>query len=166
MLVEICAHVSASACDVGTAPNQTLNGLPTSSTVNGDPGAGGELSYLPGMYPTFSYQRDRRSCLITTRSTLESLHVRRREPSRSHSLGWHVRRTFGARDRYLRMSFGSPVASVLFMSFQEAQISGGAGQVSQSAQWGPFNNEYIWFNTSSNLIIPNLVNSTLNTYIG
>ncbi|KAK7468726.1 hypothetical protein VKT23_003229 [Stygiomarasmius scandens] len=36
------------ACDVGTAPNQTLNGLPTSATVNGDPGSGGALSYLPG----------------------------------------------------------------------------------------------------------------------
>ncbi|KAJ7042400.1 beta-glucan synthesis-associated protein [Mycena alexandri] len=48
----------------------------------------------------------------------------------------------------------------------EAQISDGAGQVSQSAQWGPFNNEYIWFNTSDNLIIPDPANSVLNTYIG
>ncbi|KAJ7099618.1 beta-glucan synthesis-associated protein [Mycena crocata] len=48
----------------------------------------------------------------------------------------------------------------------EAQISGGKGQVSQSAQWAPFNDKYIWFNTSDNLIIPDLVNSELNTYIG
>ncbi|KAF5374999.1 hypothetical protein D9758_000440 [Tetrapyrgos nigripes] len=36
------------ACDVGTAPNQTINGLPYAATVNGDQGAGGVLSYLPG----------------------------------------------------------------------------------------------------------------------
>ncbi|KAF7339606.1 Glycoside hydrolase family 16 protein [Mycena sanguinolenta] len=36
------------ACDVGTAPNQTINGLPEAATINGDPGVGGELSYLPG----------------------------------------------------------------------------------------------------------------------
>jgi beta-glucan synthesis-associated protein KRE6 len=36
------------SCDVGTAPNQTLNGLPLAATVNGDPQANGELSYLPG----------------------------------------------------------------------------------------------------------------------
>ncbi|TFK30804.1 beta-glucan synthesis-associated protein [Coprinopsis marcescibilis] len=36
------------ACDVGTAPNQTLNGQPYQATVDGDPGANGALSYLPG----------------------------------------------------------------------------------------------------------------------
>ncbi|KAF4622899.1 hypothetical protein D9613_002128 [Agrocybe pediades] len=36
------------ACDVGTAPNQTVNGLPLAATVNGDPSVGGVLSYLPG----------------------------------------------------------------------------------------------------------------------
>lgn len=36
------------ACDVGTAPNQTLNGLPIAATENGDRSAGGALSYLPG----------------------------------------------------------------------------------------------------------------------
>ncbi|KIK70822.1 glycoside hydrolase family 16 protein [Collybiopsis luxurians FD-317 M1] len=35
-------------CDVGTAPNQTHNGLPAAATVNGDPSADGALSYLPG----------------------------------------------------------------------------------------------------------------------
>ncbi|KII93777.1 glycoside hydrolase family 16 protein [Plicaturopsis crispa FD-325 SS-3] len=35
-------------CDVGTAPNQTLNGLPIAATENGDKGNGGVLSYLPG----------------------------------------------------------------------------------------------------------------------
>ncbi|ESK98039.1 glycoside hydrolase family 16 protein [Moniliophthora roreri MCA 2997] len=36
------------ACDVGTAPNQTMNGLPLAATINGDPSANGALSYLPG----------------------------------------------------------------------------------------------------------------------
>ncbi|KAJ7630781.1 beta-glucan synthesis-associated protein [Roridomyces roridus] len=118
------------ACDVGTAPNQTLNSLPASSTVNGDPGAGGELSYLPG-------QRLSR-CTCAGES----------HPGPVHSDGTYVGRS-------------APEIDIF-----EAQISGGSGQVSQSAQWGPFNNEYIWFNTSDNLIIPNLVNSTLNSYIG
>ena len=33
---------------MGTAPNQTLNGLPVSATEFGDPTANGVLSYLPG----------------------------------------------------------------------------------------------------------------------
>ncbi|KAJ7583333.1 beta-glucan synthesis-associated [Mycena floridula] len=36
------------ACDVGTAPNQTHNGLPLAATVNGDPYNGDVLSYLQG----------------------------------------------------------------------------------------------------------------------
>ena len=35
-------------CDVGTAPNQTRNGLPHAATVNGDPSFNDALSYLPG----------------------------------------------------------------------------------------------------------------------
>ncbi|EKM61142.1 glycoside hydrolase family 16 protein [Phanerochaete carnosa HHB-10118-sp] len=40
------------------------------------------------------------------------------------------------------------------------------GQVSQSGQWGPFNAEYQWFNTSANLIIPNTTLTVLNPYMG
>ncbi|KIM66344.1 glycoside hydrolase family 16 protein [Scleroderma citrinum Foug A] len=36
------------SCDVGTAPNQTYNGLPIAALENGDPYNGGVLSYLPG----------------------------------------------------------------------------------------------------------------------
>lgn len=36
------------SCDVGTAPNQTLNGLPLAAVVDGDHAYGGALSYLPG----------------------------------------------------------------------------------------------------------------------
>lgn len=50
----------------------------------------------------------------------------------------------------------------------EAQIQGDplTGQVSQSAQWAPFNHGYIWENTTQNLIIANPSISSLNTYIG
>jgi len=50
----------------------------------------------------------------------------------------------------------------------EAQITGDplTGQVSQSGQWAPFNNEYTWFNTTDNLIITDPTVSELNGYKG
>ncbi|OSX59472.1 glycoside hydrolase family 16 protein [Postia placenta MAD-698-R-SB12] len=50
----------------------------------------------------------------------------------------------------------------------EAQITGTplTGQVSQSAQWAPFNYGYLWFNTSENEIIPDPTISKQNSYIG
>ncbi|KAJ8509418.1 hypothetical protein ONZ45_g8416 [Pleurotus djamor] len=50
----------------------------------------------------------------------------------------------------------------------EAQITGEplTGQVSQSAQWAPFNAGYVWFNSSANLIIDNPEITELNSYIG
>lgn len=36
------------SCDVGTAPNQTINGLPHAATVDGDHLYNDALSYLPG----------------------------------------------------------------------------------------------------------------------
>jgi len=36
------------SCDIGTVPNQTMNGLPIAATKNGDPSNKGVLSYLPG----------------------------------------------------------------------------------------------------------------------
>jgi beta-glucan synthesis-associated protein KRE6 len=36
------------ACDVGTLPNQTLNGLPEIAVTSGDPNFNNVLSYLPG----------------------------------------------------------------------------------------------------------------------
>ncbi|KAJ7706348.1 beta-glucan synthesis-associated [Mycena rosella] len=118
------------ACDVGAAPNQTVNNLPLAATINGDQGNGGALSYLPGQ------RLSRCTC-----------------PGESHPGPVHQDGTYVGRS--------APEIDIF-----EAQISNGDGQVSQSAQWAPFNNEYIWFNTSANLIIPNAVNSTLNTYIG
>jgi hypothetical protein len=39
---------SYDSCDVGTMPNQTLNGGPPAALANGDPYNGDVLSYLPG----------------------------------------------------------------------------------------------------------------------
>lgn len=39
---------SYDSCDVGTTPNQTLNGLPLAATTSGASNVGGSLSYLPG----------------------------------------------------------------------------------------------------------------------
>ncbi|KAI0737555.1 glycoside hydrolase family 16 protein [Daedaleopsis nitida] len=36
------------ACDLGTAPNQTINGLPIAATLDNDEGNGGALSFQPG----------------------------------------------------------------------------------------------------------------------
>ncbi|CAA7263155.1 unnamed protein product [Cyclocybe aegerita] len=49
----------------------------------------------------------------------------------------------------------------------EAQSSGsGVGEVSQSAQWAPFDAGYLWNSTAENMIIADLTTSKLNTYIG
>ncbi|KAF7324805.1 Beta-glucan synthesis-associated protein [Mycena kentingensis (nom. inval.)] len=120
------------SCDVGTLPNQTLNGLPTAATTSGAENApiNGELSYLVG-------QRLSR-CTCPGES----------HPGPIHSDGTYVGRA-------------APEIDVF-----EAQISNNAGQQSQSAQWAPFNNGYVWFNTSENLIIYDESVSFLNTYIG
>ncbi|TFK56944.1 beta-glucan synthesis-associated protein [Heliocybe sulcata] len=120
------------ACDVGTAPNQTHNGLPIAATENGDAGNNGVLSFLPG-------QRLSR-CTCAGES----------HPGPVHSDGTYVGRA-------------APEIDIF-----EAQISGDppVGSVSQSAQWGPFNAEYAWFNTSDNLIIPNTTATSLNSYMG
>ncbi|KAE9392659.1 glycoside hydrolase family 16 protein [Gymnopus androsaceus JB14] len=118
------------SCDVGTAPNQTHNGLPEAATVDGDSSADFALSYLPG-------QRLSR-CTCAGES----------HPGPIHSDGSYVGRSAPEIDMF------------------EAQISDETGQVSQSAQWAPFNDKYIWLNTSANLIITNTSISALNSYIG
>lgn len=120
------------ACDVGTAPNQTHNGLPTAATVNGDPTENGVLSFLPGQK--------------LSRCTCQG----QSHPGPVHSDGTYVGRS-------------APEIDVF-----EAQVNAQTltGTVSQSAQWGPFNEAYDWFNTSANLIIPNPDQTTLNSYVG
>ncbi|KAJ3736703.1 glycoside hydrolase family 16 protein [Lentinula guzmanii] len=118
------------ACDVGTAPNQTLNGLPLAATENGDPSYGDVLSYLPG-------QRLSR-CTCAGES----------HPGPIHSDGTYVGRS-------------APEIDIF-----EAQVSNSKGFVSQSGQWAPFNHEYVWENTTDNLIIYNSSVTILNSYLG
>ncbi|KAF8222139.1 glycoside hydrolase family 16 protein, partial [Tricholoma matsutake] len=50
----------------------------------------------------------------------------------------------------------------------EAQVTGNplTGQVSQSAQWAPFNKQYEWFNTTQNIVIVDPQITVLNSYVG
>ncbi|KAI8990543.1 glycoside hydrolase family 16 protein [Trametes punicea] len=123
------------ACDVGTAPNQTINGQPIAATVNGDPGNGGVLSFLPG-------QRLSR-CTCPGES----------HPGPVHSDGQYVGRSAPEIDMFEAQVGGTVVP-------------GKVGAVSQSAQWGPFNHAYRWYNTSDNLVISDPTKSELNSYMG
>ncbi|KAG6874469.1 hypothetical protein C0995_010379 [Termitomyces sp. Mi166 len=120
------------ACDVGTAPNQTINGLPEAAVTEGDPYNDNHLSYLPG-------QRLSR-CTCKGES----------HPGPVHTDGSYVGRA-------------APEIDVFEALVNAEQF---AGQVSQSSQWAPFNENYIWKNTSSNLIIYDDTVTEFNTYIG
>ncbi|KAF8913016.1 glycoside hydrolase family 16 protein [Gymnopilus junonius] len=125
------------ACDVGTAPNQTFRGEPVAATINGDPTENGALSFLPG-------QRLSR-CTCPGES----------HPGPIHSDGTYVGRA-------------APEIDVFEATITSGLVQNGPlfGQVSQSAQWAPFNNEYHWLNNSNNLAIPNLTSTYLNPYVG
>ncbi|KAJ3784212.1 glycoside hydrolase family 16 protein [Lentinula aff. detonsa] len=118
------------SCDVGTAPNQTKNGLPEAAVQDGGSTSDFALSYLPGQ------RLSRCTCPGSS------------HPGPTHSDGTYVGRSAPEIDMF------------------EAQVSDDAGQVSQSAQWAPFNDFYVWQNTSDNLIIYNSTASALNSYIG
>ncbi|PPQ64628.1 hypothetical protein CVT24_008365 [Panaeolus cyanescens] len=119
-------------CDVGTAPNQTLNGLPYLATTDGDHAYGGALSYLPGQ------RLSRCTC-----------------PGEDHPGPLHDDGTYVGRS--------APEIDVF-----EAQMSGHplSGEVSQSAQWAPFNRNYNWDNSTLNEIIVNPAISRLNGFKG
>ncbi|EKM59285.1 glycoside hydrolase family 16 protein [Phanerochaete carnosa HHB-10118-sp] len=127
------------ACDVGTVANQSINGNPPAALVNGDPGKGGVLSYLPGQ------KLSRCTC-----------------GGEDHPGPKHSDNTFVGR--------AAPEIDVF-----EAQITTGGpgafagvltGQVSQSAQWAPFDAGYWWQNTSSNEIIYNPEITIQNPFVG
>ncbi|KAF7296009.1 GH16 domain-containing protein [Mycena kentingensis (nom. inval.)] len=125
---------SYDACDVGTLPNQTSNGLPAAALTSGSDDVDGTLSYLPG-------QRLSR-CVCAGQS----------HPGPVHEDGTYVGRS-------------APEIDVF-----EAQIGGPnsahVGQVSQSAQWAPFNAGYNWVNTTDTMYIADLELSMQNTYSG
>ncbi|KAF8914199.1 glucosidase [Gymnopilus junonius] len=120
------------SCDVGTAPNQTINDQPIAAIVDGDHAYGGALSYLPG-------QR-------LSRCTCDG----ENHPGPKHADGTYVGRS-------------APEIDVF-----EAQVGGDTpiGEVSQSAQWAPFNRAYVWDNSSSNEVIADPSISRQNGFIG
>jgi len=123
---------SYDACDIGTVPNQTVNGLPAAATIGGNPSNGGVLSFLPG-------QRLSR-CTCPDES----------HPGPKHSDGSFVGRS-------------APEIDIF-----EAQVDATTlvGQVSQSAQWAPFNEGYKWLNTSQNMIIADPAITEMNIFSG
>ncbi|KAH9984637.1 glycoside hydrolase family 16 protein [Russula compacta] len=125
---------SYDSCDVGTLANQTLNGQPVAATINGDPYHDEVLSYLQG-------QRLSR-CTCSGES----------HPGPMHSDGTFVGRS-------------APEIDVFEATYKLDQTTGlYSGQVSQSCQFAPFNNNYTWLYNYSNIPDPSITN--LNTYKG
>ncbi|KAL4265006.1 SKN1/KRE6 family protein [Pleurotus pulmonarius] len=121
------------ACDVGTMPNQTLNGLPQAALINGDHGHNDILSFLPG-------QR-------LSRCTCEG----ESHPGPKHEDGTYVGRSAPEIDVFEAQMSGTPLS----------------GEVSQSAQWAPFNAGYVWNNdTTTNMIIRDSSITRQNSFIG
>ncbi|KAF9006595.1 glycoside hydrolase family 16 protein [Cyathus striatus] len=120
------------SCDVGTAPNQTRNGLPLAAMTQGDHLYNFELSYLPGQ------KLSRCTCNGED------------HPGPKHLDGTYVGRA-------------APEIDMI-----EAQVGGEPkrGEVSQSAQWAPFNHRYSWDNSSDNMIITDPSISHLNDFVG
>ncbi|KAF5385867.1 hypothetical protein D9615_002551 [Tricholomella constricta] len=120
------------SCDVGTAPNQTINGEPAAAVTEGDPFNDGHLSFLPG-------QRLSR-CTCKGES----------HPGPVHKDGTYVGRA-------------APEIDVIEALINPETLT---GEVSQSCQWAPFNENYVWFNTSDNMIIPDATTTSFNAYVG
>lgn len=149
-------------CDIGTLPNQILDGLPAAATIDGKT----PLSYLPG-------QR-------LSRCTCDGeIH-----PGPKHSDGTFVGRGAPEID-ILEGQVCPPTQSLVIDRSRYPQNTGRPirGQVSQTAQWAvsalkplpsqpalmfiqPFNHGYIWENTTTNMYIANPAVSRLNTFIG
>jgi len=118
---------SYDACDVGTLKNQSLNGVPDTSSngVNGNP-----LSFLPG-------QR-------LSACTCPGEH----HPGPTKADGSFVGRS-------------APEIDVF-----EAIVSNGVGQVSQSAQFAPFDPRYEWANSSADATVLTPSNGGFNSFRG
>ncbi|KAG8862814.1 hypothetical protein FRB96_000824 [Tulasnella sp. 330] len=127
---------SYDSCDVGTLPNQTFpDGTPAANLVGNDATNGGALSYLSGQRLS--------SCTCDTTGT-NAVH-----PGPRTSNGSYVGRS-------------APEIDIL-----EAEVDQGTltGFVSQSAQWAPFNHQYIWDNSSANFEVWQ-TDAHMNTYVG
>ncbi|RXW24687.1 hypothetical protein EST38_g1172 [Candolleomyces aberdarensis] len=120
------------ACDVGTVPNQTRNGLPYAATVDGDHAYNWALSYLPGQK--------------LSRCTCDG----EDHPGPKHPDGTFVGRSAPEIDMFEAQTGGDPLR----------------GQVSQSAQFAPFDRSYHWNNSTHNMVITDPSISRLNNFVG
>jgi beta-glucanase (GH16 family) len=110
------------ACDVGTAPNQTHQGVPPEALSQGDAKYGGSLSYLSG-------QR-------LSRCTCPG----EEHPGPIHADGSYVGRAAPEIDFFEAQVSENPITGAK------------QGHVSQSGQFAPFNVNYEWFNASNMII--------------
>ncbi|KAJ7611992.1 glycoside hydrolase family 16 protein [Mycena polygramma] len=130
---------SYDSCDVGTLPNQTLpdNSGPQAALTSGGDNRNSELSFLPGQRLS--------ACTCAGES--------HPGPAASGSSG----NTFVGRS--------APEIDVF-----EATIGGTdaarLGQVSQSAQWAPFDAGYVSFNTTQNVVLGDPSISAQNAFVG
>ncbi|KAF8920503.1 beta-glucan synthesis-associated protein [Mucidula mucida] len=120
---------SYDACDVGTAPNQTIKGQPEVALTSGYEDAKFAISYLPG--------QNCRDARVLARAI---------------------------RDPFTLITPTSGVVHQKSISLRRRRSP--HGQVSQSGQFAPFNEGYVWDNTTDNLIIFDEEISIFNTYIG
>ncbi|KAF7327601.1 GH16 domain-containing protein [Mycena kentingensis (nom. inval.)] len=150
-------------CDVGTMPNQTLNDGPEAAISSGEDG--GPLSFLPGQRLSRASPDIRRILIdndfrVRVLSTLFP-----RVDFVKVYVPWRISPGACSFRRDVRRPFGSGSIDVF-----EAQIGGPdgnhVGQVSQSAQWAPFNAGYAWDNSSDVLYIASLELSHENSYRG
>jgi beta-glucanase (GH16 family) len=155
MLKQLQWPYSYDSCDVGTLPGQVYPGTqtPLAAVENGDPEHDNLLVRGYSRVHSTYKSANSHACFI-----MQSLLPGQRLsactcPGESHPGPLHEDGSFVGR-------------SAPEIDLFEALIAGKRGQVSQSAQWAPFNAEYAWQNTSSNLYIADPTATQLNTYIG
>ncbi|KAG6879217.1 hypothetical protein C0992_004359 [Termitomyces sp. T32_za158] len=142
---------SYDSCDVGTLPNQTHPGTqtPLAAVENGDPANNDELVVLSPRPTSMSAMFSRFLTQLTSRYHSAACTCSgESHPGPVLTDGTYVGRAAPEIDVY------------------EAIVTDQKGQVSQSAQWAPFNAQYDWINSTDNLIIPDPDNTFLNPYKG
>lgn len=137
------------SCDVGTVPNQTLNGLPLAAVLDGDHAYNFALSYLPG-------QR-------LSRCTCDG----ENHPGPKHPDGTYVGRSAPEIDMLEAQMGGVPVTGEVSQSAQWA-VSNFFDVLCTRFLYvlQPFNHAYTWDNSSVNMILGDPSISRMNTFVG